>query len=362
MTNLDSLEEVKKLDEKNVYGSVVELYKQCLHAWKDAQKIIVPDGYKDINKILMTGMGGSGLGARIIEGVYGLKLNYPLVRLNDYDLPDWVDEKTLVICSSFSGTTEETVENARQAQAKNAKWMAIGTGGSLLDLAQKYQVPFYQIVPTFNPSKQPRMAIGYSVIGQLVMVAKTGVINLTEKHLEMLLSAMKKVVVESEISVKTQENPAKKIAEKLFSKKVVFVASRHLVGAAHTFKNQMNENAKNFSTIFEIPELNHHLMEGLKFPSSNGSDLIFLFVESDLYPSRIQERIEITKDVIKKNNVDVISWKGHSKDLLSQVFELVQFGGFVNSYLAALNGLDPAAIPWVDYFKTKLGQPLGQWK
>lgn len=362
MIDLDNFEEIKELDTNNVYGSVEELYKQCSHAWEDANKINVPDSYKNINKILMTGMGGSGLGARIIESVYGLELKYPLIRLNDYDLPEWVDDRTLVVCSSFSGTTEETVENAKQAQKLNAKWMAIGTGSDLIDLAKKYQVPYYQIVPTYNPSKQPRLAIGYSVIGQLTMVAKTGLINFSNQEIPFLIEAMKKVIETVKISIPTKNNKAKQMAQKLFNKKVVYVASRHLIGAAHTSKNQMNENSKNFSTIFDIPELNHHLMEGLRFPDSNKKDLVFFFVESDLYPERINKRITITQEIIQKNNIEFVTYKTQAKDHLSQVFEFVQFGGYVNFYLAMLNGLDPAAIPWVDYFKIKLGQSLGQWK
>ena len=362
MINLDEIEKIRQLDKSNVYGSVEELYKQCLHSWDDTKNLAVPESYRKVNKLLMTGMGGSGLGARIIESVYSLTLHIPLVRLNDYDLPDWVDENTLVICSSFSGTTEETVENARQSQARGAKWMAIGTGETLIELAKKYNVPYYQIIPTYNPSKQPRMAMGYSIIGQLVMVSKAGFFNFTEKEVQKIDSILKKMVDELKLSVPTDKNIAKQTAQKLYGKKVVFVAARHLTAAAHVAKNQMNENAKNFSTIFAIPELNHHLMEGLQYPTSNQQDLIFVFVKSKLYPEKIQKRFEITQEVVKQNKIQTLLWRAESEDALTQAFEFIQFGGYVNFYLAMLNGLDPADIPWVDYFKTKLGQPLGQWK
>ncbi len=362
MVNLDDFQQVKRLDASNVYDSVEQLAKQCSHAWEDAGKISVPDDYKKIDKIIMTGMGGSGLGARIIESVYGLGLKYPLIRLNDYDLPDWVDEKTLVICSTFSGTTEETIQNANQAEAKKAKWMAIASGSQLIELAKKAGVPYYQIVPTYNPSKQPRLAVGYSVIGQLIMVSKSGAFDFAKKEIELLTAAMKKVVEANNINVPIKNNQAKQIANKLFQKKIAFVASRHLVGAVHTTNNQSNENSKNFSTQFDIPELNHHLMEGLRYPDSNKKDLIFFFVESDLYPERIKKRYGITEDVVKKNQVEFVVYKPQATDHLSQVFEFLQFGGYVSFYLAMLNGLDPAAIPWVDYFKIKLGQSLGTWR
>ncbi len=360
MINLDNISLLKALDKSNVYGSVEELSKQCVHAWEDIKSLTIPDTYKNVDKILMTGMGGSGLGARIIESVFGPSLRYPLIRLNDYDLPEWVDEKTLVICSSFSGTTEETVENAKQAQSRGAKWMTTGTGGTLIDLAKQYNVPYYQINPTYNPSKQPRLAIGYSVVGQLVMVSKTGLINFNEQEVKKVTSTISNMINELSINTPTVNNSAKQLAQKLYEKKVVLVAARHLVAATHTAKNQMNENAKNFSLLFEIPELNHHLMEGLKYPSSNQKDLVFVFAKSSLYPKRIQQRFDITDEIVGKNKIKTVEWEAKSEDPLTQVFEFIQFFGYVNFYLSMLNNLDPAPIPWVDYLKTKLGQPLGK--
>ncbi|OGV92419.1 hypothetical protein A3B57_00785, partial [Microgenomates group bacterium RIFCSPLOWO2_01_FULL_47_10] len=283
-------------------------------------------------------------------------------RVNEYELPQWADENTLVICSSFSGTTEETIENAKLAEAKGCKWMAISTGEALNDYAVACGVPHYKINPVHNPSRQPRMANGYSVIGQLILVAKTGLIDFDKSVVDHIVTAMKHVQSENNVSVPVSDNPAKKMAQAIFEKNLVYVSARHMTGAAHSVKNQSNENAKTFSTIFEIPELNHHLMEGLKHPSSNKKDLVFIFIESDLYPDRISQRFEITKDVVRQNDVSTVSWKGQSADVLSQEFEFLQFAGYVNLYLSILYHQDPAPIPWVDYFKTKLGQSLGQWK
>ncbi len=362
MINLDSLQEIKKLDKENVLGSVDELPKQCLHAWEDNEKLELPSSYRDINKIVMCGMGGSGLAARVIESVFAKKLKYPLGRVNDYDLPNWVDKNTLVIISAYSGFTEEPIECAYQAIKKKLKWMAIGAGGLLIDLAKKNNAPYYLVEPTYNPSKQPRMAIGYSLIGQLAMVSKAGIINIVKQDIESLAKEMDTVIKSANVNVPTEENPAKKLAQRLCDKQIVFVASRHLLGSAHTAKNQMNENAKNFTAIFDIPELNHHLMEGLRFPESNQQDLLFLFVNSNLYPSRIQQRFTITQNIVKENKVQYAAWQAKSDNLLSQAFEFIQFGGYVAFYLAMLNGINPAPIPYVDKFKTDLGQPLGQWK
>lgn len=360
MTILDSREEIANVDLENVLGSVEALADQCKDAWTEAGKVEVPESYKNTSNIVMCGMGGSGLGARIIESVYGVEIKIPLLRVNDYNLPAFVDEKSLVICSSYSGTTEETLENAKQAIAKKAKWMAIGTGNELIELAIAHKVPFYQIIPKYNPSKQPRMAIGYSVVGQLVLASKVGLFHIGENDVEKLVEAMNVVKSLSDVEVTGDKNPAKQLAQKLKGKNIFYVSAGHLVGAMHTVNNQLNENAKTFSADFQIPELNHHLMEGLKHPDSNNHNLFMFFANSDLFSKRIQQRLEITKDVVGKNNISNFTYNLKTNSKLAQAFELIQFGGFVNLYLSVLYGQNPAPIPWVDYFKTKLGQPLGK--
>ena len=359
---LDDIEVQKKVDASQTYESIVSYSKQCQHAFDDTASIEIPDSYRSFNKILMTGMGGSGLGARIIESLYGFQIRCPIIHMHDYDLPAWVDQNTLCIFSAFSGTTEEPLECARQAIKRGLKWMSIGSGDTLINLAIEQKVPYYKINPTFNPSKQPRLALGYSIIGQIRLVAKTGIINFDESELQAIKEAMQTVISSSKREIPFENNPVKKIAQSLQERQIVFVASRHLVGVTHAVKNQMNENAKSMASMHEIPELNHHLMEGLAFPKSNTETLLYIFVNSSLYPERIQKRYAITKDIIEKNHIPTMTITPQSNNMLTQAFELLQLGGFINYYLAMLHGVDPAPIPYVDEFKNRLGQSLGIWK
>ncbi|MDP4030954.1 MAG: SIS domain-containing protein [Candidatus Beckwithbacteria bacterium] len=333
-----------RLDKSNVYGSAVDLAKQVGHAWKEAQQVVVPESYRSFNKIVMCGMGGSILGARLIESVFAEELAWPLILVNDYQLPGWVDKQTLVICSSYSGATEETLANFKQALAKQAKLMVITAGGELLAAASANHIPVYKIDPVFNPSKQPRMAIGYSVIGQLVLCHKAGLLNLTQVIIDGLVRVMDQVKPET----------AEAFAAKLENKQVILVAGEHLTGPAHTVKNQMNENAKHLSHRHDLPELNHHLMEGLRFPQSNPDSTMFWFVSSSLYSARLQQRLSLTREVVAKNKLASVTWEATAKTKLDQAFELIQFGAYVNFYLSQLHQIDPAPIPWVDYFKQRL--------
>ena len=308
----------------------------------------------------MCGMGGSGLGARVIESVYGSEIKVPLTRVNDYHLPKFVDSQTLVICSSYSGETEETITNLKEAIAVGAKWMAIGAGNTLIKMAQEAGVPYYQIDPKFNPSNQPRMAIGYSIIGQLVLCAKAGIIDFTREDLDKLISAMKSVASKNNASVKSEQNDAKKLAAKMKDTVTFFVSGEHLVGALHVVNNQANENAKHFTADYVIPELNHHLMEGMGHPTPDHAKLLGIFANSNLYPEKISKRFTITEEVCKKQNIEVYEFRVTSESKISQVFELIQFGAYADFYLSMQYSLNPAPIPWVDYFKERLGQPLGK--
>lgn len=351
MNTIDFREEIAKIDLVNVLGSIKALPEQCLHAWEDTGKIEVPEEYKKVKAVVMCGMGGSGLGARVIESLYADEIKIPLIRVNDYNLPAFVDENTLVICSSYSGETEETLSNAKQAIDTGAKWMAIGAGNKLIELAKKHPVPYYKIDPVYNLSNQPRMAIGYSIVGQLVLLAKAGIISFDKDDLEKAISAMETIV---------DKDKAKQLAWRMKDKVIFYISAGHLVGAAHTINNQLNENTKNFSADFVIPELNHHLMEGLKYPSKNPLNLFAFLIKSPLYPERIRQRFEITEDVIWKNKIESYSFEAKAETKFAQVFEFIQFGAYVNFYLSILYKQNPAPLPWVDYFKTRLGQPLGK--
>lgn len=334
----------KKLDSGDIYGSIKALGQQCIQAFDEASQIMVPENYLVTGNIVMCGMGGSGLGARVIEAVYKNTLKSPLIRVNDYVLPNYINFNSLVIASSYSGSTEETIANANEAMAKKAPWAAIGSGGALIELAKQEKVPYYQIVPTHNPSNEPRMAIGYSVIGQLVLAKKCGVIKFEKPELDRLVTAMNQV----------DEKEAITFAGKLKNKEIVFVSADFMDGATHVWNNQTNENAKTFSSHFSIPELNHHLLESLANPKSNKKELIFVFINTNLYSLEIKKRFKITRDVVAQQGIETLEFTAKSDDKLSATFEVIQFGAYVAYHLSTLYKVDPTPIPWVDYFKKKM--------
>ncbi len=346
------------LDPANLYQSIVDLTKQCQHAFKQANQVKVAP--QPVKQLIISGMGGSILAAQVIESLYGLQLSVPLTKISDYHLPVWANQDSLVICSSYSGTTEETVQTLKEALAKNCQIIVICGGGELETLALSNHLPLYKINPVYNPCRQPRMAIGYSLIGQLVLVAKAGLLKFDQPDIQLIQTAMAQVVKANHRDMPVENNPAKKLAQEFHSRQVIMVAAEHLAGAFHVVKNQMNENAKQLSHRHDLPELNHHLLEGLRFPESNRKDVAFWVINSKLYSPRLQTRVRLTIDVIRKNKIKAFEFTPSADTKLAQVFELIQFGSFVNYYMAMLNHLNPALIPWVNYFKKHLQDPTLQ--
>jgi len=356
MNKLDDIKYISKLDKQGMAGSIESLGLQCQQAWEEASKIKIPASYKNVNKIVISGMGGSALGGHVIESLYGQKLKAAFKVTNSYFVPGSVDNNTLYVLSSYSGTTEEILATLPVAKRRKAKLLIICAGGKLAQAAKRYNIPAYIFEPRFNPSNQPRMGLGYSIVGQLALLKNAGLINVTASDFQKVVKLVVKLHKKFGLKAKTSGNAAKQAAMNIHGKIPIIVGAEHLSGNAHIMTNQINENSKTFAAYFLVSELNHHLMEGLRFPISNKKNLIFSFMDSDLYPSKISNRMAITKRILRKNKIKYIDYKFTSQELLLQSFEALVFGSYVNFYMAILNNLDPSPIPWVDFFKQELAK------
>ncbi len=351
---LDNFKQIKTLDKSNVLGTIDLLANQIEHAWQQIDSIVIPKKYHQVDKIVINGMGGSGLGAHIIQSVFYKKLKKPLVSLHNYETPGMVDKKTLFILSSYSGNTEEIVASYNLAKKQGAKILGISTGGRIGNWIKKGTIPGLLFNPKYNACDQPRMGIGYAVIGLLGLLKKCGLIKISQTEIKQVIKFINFIQQDFNVNNLINDNLAKQLADYLQETIPIVVTADFLAGNAHVFANQLNENAKNFSNYFIISELNHHLLEGLAFPKANTKNLQFIFFESTLYHQRNQERIKITQDVLHKNKINYLSYKLQGQTELIQVFEMLLIGSYVSFYLAMLNKVNPAKIPWVDYFKTQL--------
>ena len=347
MIDLTNLEEIKKLDPKNVYGSTEMFPNQCEQIWQESRQLILSSEYKNVDNIILCGMGGSAYGGYVAQALFKDELKVPIYSNNDYSLPFFANEKSLIILSSYSGGTEEVLTCGEEAKNKNFKIAGITTGGKLSEFLKTNNYPNLVFDPKFNPSEQPRLGTGYMVLVFFVILKKLGFINLNDD--EFLKSAE-----ELKSSAPEIKNKSISIAKSLVGYIPLVFSSEFLNGNTHIIRNQFNETSKSFSAFEDVPELNHHLMEGLKNPQNN--KIKVLFISSNLYSEKIKKRIELTKDVVSKNNVEYLEYAASGSTKFSQVLNVLAFGGYLSLYLALLYGQDPSLIPWVDYFKEQLGE------
>jgi len=351
---LDSRNKIKAIDKSDLIGSVEALPNQIQDAWEQTKNLSFPTDYSSVKNILISGMGGSNLGGQVIKHLFKDELMLPLEIYPHYHLPGYVSSDSLVVLSSYSGTTEETLSAAKQALSVKAKIVVITGGGPLADLAREHNWPMYLIDPKFNPSKQPRMAIGYAVFGQLSIFAKLGLINLSETDVLNLVDTLSEMT--KQLSPDIENNPAKLLSYNAYDKHLIFVAAEHLIGAAHVVNNQVNENAKSLTSEWHLPEFNHHYMEALSYPKLSKENTLFLLFNSALYHERVQKRVLITKNLLEQKGYEthIVLATGNTK--LEQVFEAILIGEFMSSYLPILYGIDPSSIPNVDWFKTEMNK------
>jgi glucose/mannose-6-phosphate isomerase len=354
MTDLDKIEDFLAFDKNKVYESITLLGKQIKQTYSEIKNIKIPKDYFSATNIVIAGMGGSALGGRIIDSLIPQRVRVPIEVFTEFYIPNYVNHNSLVILSSYSGTTQETLRDANEAIKKGAKIFIITTGGKLEEMAKKENIPSYVFNPENNPSLQPRLALGYSVTAILSLLANCGYIHIVDSEIKEAVSFVESLILDYKIENPESNNLAKKIAREIRGYLPVIVTSEHLIGSAHAFKNQLNETAKTFATLFDIPELNHHLLEGLKNPAKLRGVLKFLMIESSLFTFEVAKRYPITKDVIVKNGYPILTYEALGKTRLLQVFEIVALSYFVAYYLAFLYKEDPSRIPWVDYFKSKL--------
>ncbi len=354
MNTLDDIRLMKAKDPSGILGSTALFPDQCEQAWTESSKLSFPDHYKQIYNIVVCGMGGSRFPPKTIKELFKKKIVEPYEIVEDYTLPGYVDSDTLVVLSSYSGTTEEVLACARDAISRKAKVTAVTSGGALADLLEKNNFTGYVFKPKFNPCGQPRIGGGYLLMGHLGLLKSLGLVTIKDEEIPEAIAFTREVGKKYGPEIPEKDNQAKQLARLLKDKYPFIITAEFLKGFGNGFANQINETAKMISDYRYISELNHHLLEGLSYPEILHPHEIFVFFLSHCYSEPIQKRFAITKDVVQKQHISTYDIALTGANKISQVLEAFTLSGFTTYYLAMLYDVNPAAIPWVNYFKEKL--------
>ena len=315
---------------------------QLQEAKQIADKVIVSQG-KNINNIIITGLGGSGIGGTILSELISDTCKVPILINKDYSLPAFVNENTLVIVSSYSGNTEETLSALQVAIVKKAQIACVTSGGKILEIAKQNQLDFIEI----PGGKSPRACIGYSLVQLIKILCVKGFAS------DSLFSDVNKSILLLEQENDLIKKEAESVAKKLLNKIPVIYSLGTCEGVAVRFRQQINENGKMLCWHHVFPEMNHNELVG--WTTKNESIMVVTFHTAFDF-KRTQKRYDVCKPIFEKYSAGVIdiSAKGNSK--LEQYFYLINMGDWISCFLADLKGIDPVEVKVIDYLKSELAK------
>jgi glucose/mannose-6-phosphate isomerase len=352
MVNLDDVQVYRRLDPANMLEHLHDLPRQCRTAWHKAKDFELPGDYASIDKVVILGMGGSAIGGSLLRNFVS-RLTKPIIFVTrDYDLPAFVDDRTLVIASSYSGNTEETLSAFSQALKGKCKKLAMTTGGKLKALAEDAKVPVFVI----DHASQPRAALGYSFIPLIAFLKKLGFLKEKMTEVETMTQDLERLLGELKETVPTSSNRAKQLAVKLQGKIAVIYGAGILSAVTHRWKTQINENSKAWAFHETFPELNHNAVVGYQFPSELASKVHVVLLRCPSLHPRTLIRYQVTSELLKQKNISHEIIDSQSKGELSQMMSLIYLGDWASYYLAILNEIDPTPVKAIDYLKKRLSE------
>ncbi len=349
---LNSIEDMKKLDPAGMHDKIYNFPEQLAEAAEIGSKIeINANQFSGIKNIVVAGMGGSAIGGDTVRTYLAGKLEIPFVVCRHYVLPGFDNESTLVVISSYSGNTEETLAALNEALGKKAKIVCFSTGGKVGQIAKDNNLPLIQL-PGGYP---PRTALGYSFVPLLFLMAKLKFIDDVSEEISTLITGLKEFRELYAVEIESDNNRAKAIAEKIYGKIPIIYSGPELTDTVGTrWKGQICENAKCLAYNSQFAEFNHNELVGWNIIKSYKDKLIAIFLRTSDDHVQISERMSIVKDIISKQNVEVIEVIAQGDSSLLRIFSLIQIGDFISYYLAILNKIDPTPVKIIDFLKSEL--------
>ncbi len=344
---LDDLGSMKKIDRSNMLLDIQTLPDQLEKAWQIADQYDLPK-MGGIESITIAGMGGSAIGADILASYVYEFCETPITVVRGYSLPASVIGKTnLVVCSSHSGNTEETLTVFEQALKRDCTVMAVSTGGRIKELSEKSGTLFWQ----FDHEGQPRSAVGFSFGMLLNLVSRLKLIPDQSGLIKSTAGAMRKTLDEIDVDVPVSGNLAKRIAGQAFDRQAVMLGAEHLEPIARRWKTQINEIAKGWAGFEFMPEANHNTLAGLEYPQVVLDKIYALFLTSENYNPRNRKRFDLTFDHFMVAGLCTDKVKVEEKEKLTEIWRVLLIGDFVAYYLAMMYSVDPTPIESLESFK-----------
>ncbi len=338
-------------DKGSILASLENFHLQVEHAIEISRDLPSFNFKNNIYEIIISGMGGSAIGGDYFKSIvqsYNLMQGIRVDINRYYTMPNYVNENTLVILSSYSGNTEETISAALDALNKTKNLIAITTGGKLEKIFKENNLPIVYLPEGF----QPRAALGYSLVTILSIMYKLNLIdNIQENtiNLNSLPEFIKKTT--KKYSVHDFNNPAFKLANQLFDNIPLIYSSELMLPINLRWRGQFQENSKSMAFGNVVPEMNHNEINGFLKPIGAIDKLkIILLRDRENHP-RVKLRFEAMKDLLKDLNIEYLEYYGIGDTFVERALDLTLLGDWTSYYLGILYKQDPNAIPYISKFK-----------
>lgn len=348
--NLDDLEMFERLDTEGMAAEIANLPQQLGEAWRLGQELPLPNP-GGIERVLLAGMGGSAIGADLVAAYGAPAAKVPLQVWRNYGLPAYAQgPETLLIASSHSGNTEETLSAFDTGLERGVRVIAVTTGGELARRAEEAGTSLWP----FQHGGQPRAAVGYSFGLLLAALGRLGLLPDPAEELKEAVEMMAHQAKKLAPNVEVTQNPAKRMAGQLIERWPTIIGADFLAPVARRWRTQIAELSKAVAQFEELPEADHNMVAGVEAPESLFGQTMVLFLKArGLHPRNLR-RTEITREILMVEgfNTDVVEGLGDGP--LAQQWTCLHYGDYVAFYLAMAYGIDPTPVRAIEGLKLRL--------
>ena len=348
MIDLDDLQVYDALDPSRLRLRLRSMAEQCRQGWESVPFPSLPDHYRDVRRIVHFGMGGSAIAADYLKTVVAQAGGPPVDVYRGFRYPWEIDEETLVICSSYSGNTEETL-SAFDLDLPGCK-VAVTAGGKLEESASEYGIPVYGI----DIVSEPRAALGYCLFALLSCVNGLDLVDNLEEDVEEAVEVVTRLTEEYSESTPVEDNMAKTLAWQLMENLIVVYAGDIFECAARRWKTQLNENGKSWAFFETLPEAGHNAVEGFDRPGNISDETHVVLLGSGSVDDRLQPSYDGLAELLRRASVGNTVVEAEGESALAQIMSLTVLGDYASYYLALLYGADPSPVPRINALKAMI--------
>lgn len=348
--NLDDTSSFEQLDPQDMLAAIDGLPDQLQRAWDLGSSLDLP-GISQVDRIVASGMGGSAIGADLLSSYVAPSARVPVIVWRDYGLPAFArDPRTLVITSSHSGNTEETLSSFRAALEGGAQVLAITTGGKLGEQAEEAGTPLWR----FEHAGQPRAAVGYSFGMLLAVLAKLEVIEDPAQDVSDAVATMKLQQTDLRGDIPAVSNPSKRLAGQFVERWPVVIGAEILGPVARRWRTQIAELSKAIAQFEALPEIDHNMVAGVVAPENLFDKSMIVFLKAAAYHPRNLIRADISREILMVEGFNTDAYTAMGDTALAQQWSALHFGDYVSYYLAMAYGIDPTPVRAIEGLKRRL--------